>query len=55
LEDRKCFYWWVQEHLKHFEVQSARKSPITVDEEIFLYQNYISHHWVHIPLSGCKI
>jgi hypothetical protein len=21
----------------------------------FLSENYISHHWVHIPLCGCKI
>jgi hypothetical protein len=36
LEYKKCFYWWVQKHLKPFAVQSARKSPITLNEEISL-------------------
>jgi hypothetical protein len=36
LEDRKCFYWWVQKHLKSFAVQSARKSQIRLNEEISL-------------------
>jgi hypothetical protein len=36
LEDRKCFYWWVQNHLKPFAVPLARKSQITLNEEISL-------------------
>jgi hypothetical protein len=36
LEDRKCFYLWVEKHLKPFAVQSARKSEMVLKEEISL-------------------
>jgi hypothetical protein len=41
-EDRKCFYWWVEKHLKPFAVVSAMKSQITLKEEISLLE-------IHLP------
>jgi hypothetical protein len=43
--EKKGFYCWVQKHLKPFAVQSARKSPITLDEEISLPE-------LHLPSLG---
>jgi hypothetical protein len=41
LEDRKCFHWWVQKHLKPFAVQWARKSQITLKEDICLRELHL--------------
>jgi hypothetical protein len=41
LEDRKCFYWWVQKHFNPFAVQSASKSQITLNEEVSLWELHL--------------
>jgi hypothetical protein len=45
LENRMCFYWLVQKHIKPFAVQSARKSQITLNEKISLSE-------LHLPSLG---
>jgi hypothetical protein len=43
-KDRKTFSWWVQKHLKPFAIKSARKIPLTLDEESSLSE-------LHLPSS----
>jgi hypothetical protein len=45
LEDRKCFWWWLQKHQKDFAVPSARETTLTLDEAIFLPE-------LHLPSCG---
>jgi hypothetical protein len=45
LDNRKCFYWWVQKPLIPFAVQSPRKSQITLKEVISFLE-------VHLPSLG---
>jgi hypothetical protein len=39
--EQEVFYWGVQKHLKLFAMQSARKSPITLDEVISLTELHL--------------
>jgi hypothetical protein len=45
LEDKKCFWWWVQKYLKPFAVPLAKKNPLTFGEAT-------SHPELHLPSRG---